>query len=784
MQVTKRDGSLEPLDINKYQSQIEWACKGLDGVEAKTLKDAVHQSFYEGILTSDLNKNLERTAQELATPGNPNWTFAAARFVLQDIYKEIAGSFTYPSLSEYLDKVIAESNLNPLLKTGFDLERLNAAIKPENDYLFDYLGMSTLKDRYLLRNYSKKLVEMPQHFFMRVAMGVAIDELKHGKKDANEIALGYYTNLFSPLRFMSSTPTLFNSGLNKSQLSSCFGISMGDDFNHIWDSLREAGAYSKYGGGVAIDYTPIRAKGSPIRSMGGEAGGPVPYIKMFNDTLIGFDQQGKRKGSGAPYMEPWHAGFLNFLDLREPGDDRIRTHDLFPANWIPDLFMKRMQEGSLWSLFDPADTPDLHDSWGEDFETKYEAYEAKGLAKQIVSSTELWEKMLARLLAHGVFWHCYKDRMNERYPMKKYGVIRSSNLCTEIALMSNDDVSFVCNLGSINLSRDEFLLTLETDTVALAAGRKWKWNKELSKVAMHGIRFLDSVISVGYVPSERGRKMQEQHRPIGMGVMGWTEALYKMGIDYESREHVEYANEVLKQISIAATYQSAKLAAEKGSFPLFEHSTWAEGILTHETLVNRSVVDKYELDLTFDHCPFVKESELKAMVAKGMRNSNLLAIAPTATISNIVGTEQCTELPFERSFTKKNLSGTFKTTAKILAANRHGLPIKTAYEINHQWTVWSAAARQVWIDQSQSTNFFINTNKEGFGDEVSTLYQVAWEAGLKTTYYCYGQSEETSDVQQAPMELGAKEMPEPELAGPACFLRPGDAGFSGCEACQ
>jgi ribonucleoside-diphosphate reductase alpha chain len=774
MYVLKRDGTRATLDPVKYEKQIVWACQGIEGVDAKILKAHVRQTFFDGIKTTDLNRNLERHAQELSTPESPRWTFVAAKFVLQEIYKEVVGHFTYPHLVDYLSVAVREANLNPDLPASFDLERLNAAIDPSRDYLFDYLGMSTIKDRYLLRGKDKKLIEMPQHWFMRVAMGVAIDELDNPESDPTSVCIDYYNNLFSRLKFLSSTPTLFNSGLKRSQLSSCFGISMGDDFDSIWASLKEAGAYSKYGGGVAMDYSDLRGAGAPIRSMGGEAGGPIPYIKLLNDTILGFDQQGKRKGVAAPYMETWHVNIENFLALREPGDDRVRAHDVFPSNWIPDLFMKRVRDDGFWSLFDPLDVPDLHDKWGDQFEAAYIAYEAQGLSKKMLPATDLWELMLTRLLAHGVFWHCYKDRINERYPLKKLAPVRSSNLCTEIALRSSEEVSFVCNLGSINVGDDDFLLERDPEG-------GWLWNNALSKAAMRGIRFLDSVITVGFVPSERGRKMQEQDRPLGMGVMGWTSALYKLGIDYESEEHVEYANEVLKQISVAAMYQSAKLAQEKGSFPTFEHSTWAEGILTHETLINRSIVDRFDLDLSFDHCPFVKEAELKKMVKRGMRNSTLLAIAPTATISNIAGVEQCTELPFDRSFEKKNLSGTFRVVAKIIEVNRHNIPIKTAYEVDHRWTVWAAAARQIWVCQSQSTNFHINTNKPDFGDTVDDLYTEAWEVGLKTTYYCYGQSEDGTIAALPNMTtVQEQEQVGEEVVGRFCSV---DAGPE-CESCQ
>jgi ribonucleoside-diphosphate reductase alpha chain len=790
MYVTKRDGSLAPLDPVKYEKQIDWACSRIPGLDPKVLKSHVKQTFFDGIKTTELNKNLERHAQELATPEAPGWTFVAAAVVLQDIHKEVGTTdFKYPSLRSYLESAIETSNMNPFMLQAFDMEVLEAAIQSERDAQFDYLGISTIKDRYLLRNRkTKQLIEMPQHFLMRVAMGVALDEAnaEFSKIEINanhvpdlsratKIAVDYYETL-SNFEFMSSTPTLFNAGLNKSQLSSCFGISMTDDFDGIWDSLKECGAYSKYGGGVAMDITDLRGEGAPIRSMGGEAGGPIPFVKLLNDTILAFDQQGKRKGVAAPYMENWHVNFYEFLNLREPGEDRLRAHDVFPANWISDLFMERLLDGGFWSFFDPIDAPDLHGKWGAEFEAAYIAYEKAGVSKKMVPADEVWTKMLTRLMAHGVFWMNFKDRMNERNPMRSKYPIRSSNLCTEIALHSSETYSFVCNLGSINVGQKELLLKKGPDG-------KYIWNMKLAEAAMRGIRFLDSVISVGFVPSERGRNMQRDFRPVGMGVMGWTVALYEMGIDYESKEHIEYANEVMKQISVAAMYQSALLGKEKGSFPLFKDSTWAQGILTHETLVNRSIVEDFDLDLSFDHCPFVKEDELKKMVSEAMRNCNLLAIAPTATIANIVGTEACTELPFKLVFNKKNLSGPFETIAKTIERNPHGLPIKTAYDVNHLWTVDAAAARGIWIDQTQSTNYMMDTTTPDAGDRVDALYVHSYKRGLKTNYYLYGKSEEKKTVKSVSIDSVAQvtvDAPQIDVEGRFCSI---DAGPD-CEACQ
>lgn len=770
MYVLKRDGSKEPLDMSKYERQIEWCCQGLSGVDAARLKAQASQPLYDGISTVELNKNLCNAARDLQTVEEPNWTFVAARFVLQDLYKSVTGHFKYKSLHSYLTKATEEANLNPALTRAdiFDLEELQNTIDPDRDYKFDYLGLTTLSDRYLLRGKGRLLLEMPQHFLMRVAMGVALAEPTREKRTA--AAIRYY-EMLSNLHFMASTPTLFNSGLKRSQLSSCFGATVGDDTDEITDSWKEVAKYSKYGGGVAMDYTQLRSHGSPIKSMGGEAEGPIPYIATADFIFRAFNQQGKRKGSVAPYLEVWHADIYSYLDLKEPGDYRLRANDSFMALWIPDLFMERVIAKGKWSLFDPIDAPLLHDLHGSEFGAEYARLESEGKFKQQVEAEDLWYRMLERLSAHGVFWHCYKDRVNERYALPY--PIRSSNLCTEICLRSDQLNSFVCNLGSINASRKEHHLVKGPDG-------KWQWNMALANSVWAGVRFLDSVIDIGFVPHEKGASMQKSDRPIGLGVMGWTEALYALGIDYESAEHIEYANEFYKQVSVAATYVSAQIAEEKGSFPEFKNSTWANGKLIQDSLKNRRIVDKYELDLTFDHCPFVTEERLRAMVASGMRNSTLMAIAPTATISNIVGTEACTELPTDIIYMKKNLSGVFKAVAKTACNNPHNLPVKTVYQIDNKWTADAAASRQIWIDQSQSTNAWFDSNAEDYGDKLDEYYRYAWWIGMKTTYYMYGKDPETADMKTTPMD----HMPEDDVAGPVCMFRPGDEGFVDCEACQ
>ena len=776
MQVLKRDGSVEPLDMSKYERQIDWCCQGLIGVDASKLKEHAQQPLYDGITTVELNKNLCNAARDLQTVAEPNWTFVAARFVLQDLYKQVNGTFEYPPFNDTLSRAIDESNLNPELLSKFDIAFLERSLDITRDYSFDYLGLTTLADRYLLRDRSRHIIEMPQHFLMRVAMGMALAESDPVKRNA--VAVEYYDTL-SNLDFMSSTPTLFNSGLKRSQLSSCFGATVGDDTDLITGVMGEVSKYSKYGGGVAVDWSDLRGHGSPIRSMGGEAEGPVPYIHVTDGLFRAFNQQGKRKGSVAPYCELWHSDIFEYLDLKEPGDFRLRAYDSFPALWIPDLFMERLDEGGEWSLFDPATVVGLHETYGSEFRYRYAKAENEALAKKKISCEELWFRMLERLAAHGVYWHCYKDRINERYAMAEVGPVVSSNLCTEICLRSDADHSFVCNLGSVNLSKTHHLLQKGSDG-------KWLWNEKLSQTVRRGVRMLDSVIDVGFVPHEKGKRMQQEDRPIGMGCMGWTEALYALGIDYESAEHIEYANEVYKQISIAATYESAMLAREKGSFPTFAKSTWAQGKLIQDSLKNRVIVDEFKLDLSFDNCPFTNETELRVLVAEGMRNSTLLAIAPTATISNIVGTEACTELPTETVYMKKNLSGVFKAVAKTACNNPFGLKVKTAYDVDHKWTARAAAARGIWIDQSQSTNYFLDSNLPTFGDSLDELYRFSWKIGLKTTYYMYGKDPQDSATQTTPLDHLEQQTTDlvGDTAGPACFLRPGDEGFADCEACQ
>lgn len=778
MFVTKRSGERQPLDLSKYERQIEWSCEGLEGVSAKKLKQAARRPLIDGISTKELSRNITVAAAELISKEEPNWTFVAARCVLLELFKSATGTITYPHLKDYLANASTHSKVDPALTftDAFDLEVLNAAINPTRDFLFDYLGIQTLADRYLLRaEDGKRVLELPQHFLMRVAMGVALAE--DTKDSRTSVALNYYSML-SNLEFLSSTPTLFNSGTTHPQLSSCFGSQMGDSLDSIMGTLTEMAQYSKMAGGCSMDVGGVRAKGSRIKSTGGKAGGPIPYIHTYDSVLRGFDQSGKRKGSGSFYIEPWHPDVFEYLKLKdEGGDPRLRAHDAFPAFMIPDLFMKRVREGGYWSLFCPNDAKGLHESYGDEFEKLYTQYEAAGIARQVLPAEDLWHAILTKTFQKGVYWPCFKDTINYRYPQVETGMVNHSNLCTEICLRDSveQDISFVCNLGSLNLSRFKFEFK----------DGKLVWNRALEVAVRHAIRFLDSVVTIGSTPHQRGRKFQDQDRAIGLGVMGWTVALTKLGIDYESADHVSFANEVYKQISITATHASAELAREKGSYPTFAESTWAKGLLIQDTLRHRGVVEQFGLDIETTNCPFTTFDELRELVKGGMRNSCLMAIAPTATIANIAGTSQCTEAAWDLESQKENLSGEFKVFAPTLLHNPFGLVIKAARDLDHRWTVRAAAARQIWIDQAQSTNFFIDPNRmnlEELGEYMDDLYMLLWELGGKTSYYVYSQSAIKQTV--VPSQPGPALPFNEEEEGPACYLRPGDEGFADCEACQ
>jgi ribonucleoside-diphosphate reductase alpha chain len=780
--VTKRDGTPQERDSIKILNQIEWCTRGLN-VNPLKLVDAISRSLYTGISTKEINRVATVEAGSLISLEEPYWTFVAARFVIQELLKVATnGTLRYPHLREYLNIAVAESRVNPILvlpeqTSGFDLDALDAALIPQNDFQFDYLGIQTLADRYLLRGTSGSIIELPQHMMMRVAMGLALAE---PVKDRTAAAIAFY-NEFSKLNYLPSTPTLFNSGTVFPQLSSCFGTNTYDSLESIMGSLSEHAQYSKFSGGTSTSYSALRSSGSPIRSTGGKAKGPLPYAKLFNDLLNAFDQGGKRKGVGAYYIEVWHPNIFEVLKARDPGGDaRSRTHDAFPATWIPDLFMERVINHGTWSLIDPAVEPRLTETYGAEFEELYTKLEQEGKFVQQVDAETLWNQLLTKIFQQGTFWPCFKDEINIRYGQRRSGVVHHSNLCTEITLLNNETESFVCNLSSPNLANFKFEWIPGTNRL--------KWNPDLERTVRTAVRGLDNVIDIGFIPHENGRRFQENYRAVGLGVMGWAVCLTQHGIDFESTEHVRFANEVQKQISITAMDESANLAQERGEFPKFAESDWALGVLPQDTVRKRRIIEEFDLDLFSTDAPFLENGldTLREKVKKGMRNSSLMAIAPTATIANIAGTSQCTEPAWDLVQQKENLSGTFDYVAPTFLYNPSGLTIRAARDIDQIWIVCAAAARQLHIDQSQSTNIYVDPNRMSateIGDYLDDIYVSGYEYGMKTFYYCYSQSGVMSS-KVVPTQPGPSEHFDVESDGPACFLRPGDPGFDECEACQ
>jgi ribonucleoside-diphosphate reductase alpha chain len=731
MYVTKRNGERQLKDQTKIDRQIDWSCEGIEGVTAEKLKSEMRLSLHDGIATADINKAIIVGAAGMISVEAPNWTYVASRMVLQEAYKVVTGGeVNYPHFEDYLSRNITEGTFDGRLVSMFDIKVLGDAIVPARDMDYDYLGALTVVDRYLNKNKDGQLIELPQHWLMRVAMGIA--QVEPTQERRTQRALEYY-NTYSLRQASPSTPTLFNSGTLMPQLSSCFGTNFPDDTDGIMDTLKTNARFSKMAGGCSAGFSHLRASGSFIKSTKGKAGGPIAYAKMYETTLNGFDQSGKRKGAGVGYCEVWHADIENFLKLHDPGDERQRAHDMFVATWIPDLFMERVARLESWTLFDPAKVPLLLSTHGATFEKHYKEYEAQGLGVKTMDAESLWRFLLTKWVQQAVGWPCFKDEINARYAQPQ--IINHSNLCTEICLRNDKDTSFVCNLTSVNTSRVAFKYVKTTQRIA--------WNPELEKRVRTCMRSLDSVITAGITPDPSGRKFQLEDRAVGLGCMGWVEMLYRHGVAYESNEAIYFSNEIWKQITATAIHESHLMAMEYGSYPTFNESTWAEGKIPLDTMRKTRVVEKFGLHLDLQDCPFAPEGweSLRQMVRKGMRNSTLTAIAPTATIANIQGTTACTEVPEGTVSLKENLSGEFKIISPIVTHNPFGLAVKSAFDINHMWTVWAAAARQIWICQAQSTNYWVDPNKrEDWADYVDDLVFEAWRCGVKTSYYLHSTS--------------------------------------------
>jgi len=744
MQVIKADGSSQLFDPTKIQAHTRWACEGLN-VSQSELESSLTIQFYDGMTTKEIADALIMTASSLISEEQPDFDYVAARLTLQSLYKEVTGGgITYPTLQSYLANGRSFDQLDErLFDDRFDFDALNANIKPERDFLFTFQGIRTLADRYLLRTplkagHKNAVYELPQHFLMRVAMGLALNE-----KNPTAAAISFYHTM-SVFDYFPSTPTLFNAATKYPQLSSCYGGMVPDDLEKIFDlGYKQNAMLSKFAGGIGTSWTQVRASGSPIKSTNGQSSGPVPFLKIYNDVAVAVNQGGKRKGSFAPYLEMWHLDIYEFCDLKlKTGDEHIRAHDIFPAAWIPDLFMERLEVDGDWSLFCPNDVPTLHHLHGAEFKAAYEQAEAAGLARKVVKADHLWKYLLDKLFRTGNPWITFKDECNRRNPQGHVGVIHNSNLCTEITLNNSEDEVFVCNLGSVNVARH-------------VVNGKIDFQK-LRKTVTTAVRMLDNVIDINYYPTEETRRSNMRHRPVGLGVMGYQEALLMCDISWESEAHLDWADELFEAICYFATDASADLAIERGAYETFPGSTWSQGKLTIDHARDQSLrlFSKTEWNV------------LREKVKKtGIRNSNITSIAPTATISNIVGTTPCIELINERVVVKENLSGNFVQVSPLRKHNKPHLE-QTVWEVDQEWSIRAAARRQKWIDQSQSLNIY--RRREFSGRHLDAWYRLAWKLGVKTTYYLRNQKK-NGDMERVDQRVAHK--------------APAIAEFE-CEACQ
>ncbi|EHU1521729.1 ribonucleoside-diphosphate reductase subunit alpha [Acinetobacter baumannii] len=751
LQVTDANGQLQPLDLSALQATVNRAAEGLEGIDVQAIIDETVKNLYNGVKESDIATTM-MMATRTRIEQEPNYTYVTARLLRDELVSTglaflglSADTAENNALEAFLKKGVELDLLSPdLLK--FDLEKLAAAIQPERSNQFTYLGLQTLFDRYFIHSNGVRF-ELPQLFFMRVSMGLALNE-----QDKEERAIEFY-NLLSSFDYMASTPTLFNSGTLRPQLSSCYLTTIGDDLYDIYGAMRDNAMLSKWAGGLGNDWTPVRALNSYIKGTNGKSQGVVPFLKVANDTAVAVNQGGKRKGAVCAYLETWHLDIEEFLELRKnTGDDRRRTHDMNTANWVPDLFMQRVFEDGEWTLFTPSETPDLHDLTGAEFAERYAYYESvakeQNMLHKKVRAKDLWRKMLSMLFETGHPWITFKDVCNLRSPQQHVGVVHSSNLCTEITLNTNQDEIAVCNLGSINLVQHVKGGVLDRE--------------KLARTVKTAVRMLDNVIDINYYAVPQAKNSNLKHRPVGMGIMGFQDALYEMGMAYGSDEAVNFADESMEVISYYAIQTSSDLAVERGAYSTFKGSLWDQGILPIDSL---EIVAKSRPERMFevDRTQRLDWDSLRAKVQKdGMRNSNVMAIAPTATISNICGVSQSIEPTFQNLYVKSNLSGEFTVINPYLvrALKERGLwdtvmvndlkhfegsvqkiaripeelkaIFATAFEVEPRWIVDAASRRQKWIDQAQSLNLYISGAN---GKKLDITYKMAWLRGLKTTYY-------------------------------------------------
>ncbi|MFM0293732.1 ribonucleoside-diphosphate reductase subunit alpha [Paraburkholderia sp. RL17-383-BIF-A] len=846
------NGVTRPLDLAALRGVIELACSNLgDAVSADPIIAETVKNLYDGVPMSQVYDSAILAARTMIEK-DPAYSQVTARILLHTIRREILEEEVTQTemgerYAEYFPQFIKRGVQAELLDDKllqFDLKRLGAALDNNRDLQFGYLGLQTLYDRYFLHHDGVR-IEMPQAFFMRVAMGLSLNEI-----DREARAIEFY-NVLSSFDFMSSTPTLFNSGTRRSQLSSCYLTTVDDDLDGIYEALKENALLSKFAGGLGNDWTRVRALGSHIKGTNGKSQGVVPFLKVVNDTAVAVNQGGKRKGAVCAYLETWHLDIEEFLELRKnTGDDRRRTHDMNTANWIPDLFMKRVMEGGDWTLFSPSTCPDLHDKFGAEFETAYTAYEDKVARGEIklfkkIPAAQLWRKMLGMLFETGHPWITFKDPCNVRSPQQHVGVVHSSNLCTEITLNTSDAEIAVCNLGSVNLvahlkEQADGTLVLDHDKL-----------KRTVSVAM---RMLDNVIDINYYAVAKARNSNLKHRPVGMGIMGFQDCLHLLRTPYASEEAVKFADTSMEAVCYYAYYASTELAQERGRYSSYRGSLWDRGILPQDSvkLLEQARGGYVEVDSSES----MDWTELRSRIAQyGMRNSNCVAIAPTATISNIIGVSACIEPTFQNLYVKSNLSGEFTVVNDYLVRDLKARGLwdevmvadlkyfdgtlsridripadlraiyATAFEVDPKWLVEAASRRQKWIDQAQSLNIYMGGAS---GKKLDEIYKLAWVRGLKTTYYLRTMA--ATHVEKSTVAHGALNAVSsgggegsggaaggaaggfganngaaggaaggfqaaaatpavaaeaaPEADGPVCMMRPGDPGFDECEACQ
>ncbi len=798
LKVRKRDGSIAGFDIREIEKAVENCCRGFEtAADIRGIVDGCKSNIYDGISTREINQAVImsiRTRIEV----DPVYSYIGARFLFNDLYKDVLGrsefeeNFTEKYISGFrvaMERGVASGRLSKEL-LSFDFEKLGAALRPERDTLFTYLGAQTLYDRYFLRNLEQEILEVPQYFWMRVAMGLAL-----GEKDRETKAVDFYEAM-SRLLYVPSTPTLFHSGTVHPQMSSCYLTTVMDDLHHIFKSIGDNAQLSKWSGGLGNDWSNIRGTGALIKTTNVGSQGVIPFLKIVDAATAAINRSGKRRGATVVYLETWHYDIESFLELRKnTGDERRRTHDTNTANWIPDLFMKRVINGGDWTLFSPDEAPDLHHLYGRVFEAKYEEYEKKAdrgemkLWKRMKAET-LWRKMIGMLFETGHPWITFKDPCNIRSPQDHAGVVHSSNLCTEITLNTSAEETAVCNLGSINLSR-------HTNGGELDKAL-------LERTVTTAVRILDNVIDLNFYPTREAENANLKHRPIGLGIMGFQNVLYKMGMRFDSDEAVFLSDEIMEFISYHAISASSDLAKEKGPYSTFGGSKWSRGIFPLDTL--KLLEEEREIPTGLDFSSRLNWDELRQKVkSQGMRNSNCLAIAPTATISNISGCLPSIEPIYKNLYVKSNSSGEFTVTNEYLIEDLKKLNLwnadmmeklkyhdgsvqkifeipvevreryKEVFEIDPNWIVRHAAYRGKWIDQSQSVNIFTSSDS---GRLISNIYTNAWQVGLKTTYYL--RTLAASAVEKSTLDINKNyesvEIPKPKVIAVA--------SDSTCEACQ